>query len=177
MHNLITIPKGVLIKDGHKIIIESFKISPFTVTEAEYALFDKNRVTENPTHPVVNISYHEAEAYAKSLGCRLPTELEWEYACLAGSSGPISEELDHYAWYVKNSDEKLHPIGQKRPNKWGLYDMLGNVWEWCQTEEPYKYLKGGSYWNYAWSCRSAYRAEFAPFDQSLNIGFRLAADI
>src|SRR4029450_2594642 len=63
---------------------------------------------------------------------RLPTETEWEYACRAGTSGPTYGPLDSIAWHLGNSDDRPHPVGQKAPNPWGFYDMLGNVWELCQ---------------------------------------------
>jgi len=92
--------------------------------------------------PVVGISWDDARAYCEWLGeltgkqYRLPTEAEWEYACRAGtetrwSFGNKERDLGEYAWYAGNADGKLHPVAEKRPNPWGLYDMHGNVWEWC----------------------------------------------
>src|SRR5690606_13265999 len=68
---------------------------------------------------------------ASKNGYRLPTEAEWEYACKAGTNEPRYGELNEVAWFKSNSCGSTHPVGTKRPNSWGLYDMLGNVWEWC----------------------------------------------
>jgi len=91
---------------------------------------------------VVGISWEDALAYCEWLSeltgqqYRLPTEAQWEYACRAGtetrwSVGDDERQLDEYAWYAANADEKLHAVARKRPNPWGLFDMHGNVWEWC----------------------------------------------
>ena len=127
---------------------------------------------------------------------RLPTEAEWEYACRAGSTtrfsfGDDEGKLGEYAWYSKNSSRSIHPAGQKRSNNWGLYDMYGNVWEWCQDwygEYPSwpetdpqgpswgagRVVRGGGWCYYAQTCRSATRVDFAQ-DRSFNaLGFRLA---
>jgi len=93
---------------------------------------------------VEQVSYDDAQEFIQKLNLkegtdkyRLPTEAEWEYACRAGTDtaycfGNDESRLKEYAWYEKNSDSKTHPVGLLKPNAWGLYDTLGNVWEWCQ---------------------------------------------
>jgi formylglycine-generating enzyme required for sulfatase activity len=138
-------------------------------------------------------------------GYRLPTEAEWEYACRAPKDpgdatkhpfGSDESELANYAWFDGNSDKKTHPVGQKRPNRWGLYDMQGNVYEWCQdvySEVAYRFsrdadplgpaaagashrvFRGGS-WNYGpWYCRPASRYRLTPDYRNDSLGFRVAA--
>jgi len=100
-------------------------------------------ISQRDDHPVVCVAWSDATDYGKWLGqktghaYRLPTEAEWEYACRAGSRqaysfGPDARELSKYGWYVDNSGGKTHPVGQKKPNSWGLFDMHGNAREWCQ---------------------------------------------
>ena len=80
--------------------------------------------------PVVNVTWDEGVAFCSAFGARLPSEIEWEYAGRAGSSAARYGEIDAIAWYAGNSDKRAHPVGRKAPNAFGLYDMLGNVWEW-----------------------------------------------
>jgi len=129
-------------------------------------------------------------------GYRLPTETEWEYACRAGTQTRYSfsddeSELGDYAWFDKNSNGQPHPVGQKKRNPWGLYDMHGNVWEWVQDcyHDSYKdasadgsawetgncqrrVLRGGSFGNWAWNLRSAYRGWNSPGSRGGYGGFR-----
>lgn len=95
-----------------------------------------------------------------AVGYRLPTEAEWEYACRAGSTTPRYGELDEIAWYRDNSGDCLRDVGGKLPNAWGLYDMLGNVWEWwfdrynLEVYGDYRVLRGGGWSDPGWSCRA-----------------------
>jgi formylglycine-generating enzyme required for sulfatase activity len=106
---------------------------------------------ENPSgfkgdanRPVENVSWDAVQAFIRKVNenehtfpCRLPTEAQWEYACRAGETTRYSfddsaSQLGEYAWYAENAGGATHPVGQKKPNPWGLYDMHGNVWEWVQ---------------------------------------------
>ena len=147
-------------------------------------------------HPVVYVSWFAAKAYCEWAGGRLPTEAEWEYACRAGSTtkycfGDSYSQLGDYAWFNKNSDGSTHPVGQKKPNAWGIYDMHGNVWEWRSSKyESYPYkaddgredlkdtgsrrvVRGGGWYNSVGLCRSSYRISLTPTRCLFNYGFRV----
>ena len=132
-------------------------------------------------------------------GFRLPTEAEWEYACRAKSTtlypfGDDASKLGEHAWYSNNSQSNTHPVGKKLPNAWGVYDMLGNVWEWCADGYDAKYyassppadppgvpgpparvIRGGGYHDLTEVCRPADRDRGAPADRGIDVGFRVAA--
>ncbi len=156
--------------------------------------------------PVESVTWDDAIAFCQKLtereraagrlpeGCAftLPTEAQWEYACRAGTTGPFAGDLDAMAWYNKNSGRTTHPVGQKQPNAWGLYDMHGNVWEWVldwygdysggavtdpagPTTGANRVHRGGSWSNAASDCRSADRhGDLASDRSSHSLGFRLA---
>jgi formylglycine-generating enzyme required for sulfatase activity len=154
------------------------------------------------SNPVERVSWEDCQAWLKGLGevyslmqPSLPTEAQWEYACRAGSTGSYcfggeERELEKYAWYDENCGNTTHAVGEKLPNAWGLYDVHGNVWEWCQDSlgkftkasvtDPVgppkgttRVIRGGSWVNPARSLRSACRAGFAPGVRGGTLGFRL----
>jgi len=157
-------------------------------------------------HPVVCVSWNDAKSFIDWLNLqdsinvyRLPSEAEWEYACRAGtttaySTGETESDLAHAGWYAGNSNSKTHPVGKKKPNAWGLYDMHGNVWEWCEDwyhdsydnassdgrawvspEGTFRVLRGGSWFYYDWFCQSSYRGRYFPDVRYSGIGFRVVA--
>jgi formylglycine-generating enzyme required for sulfatase activity len=182
----------------HKVTLtQAFELGQYEVTQEQY----EKVMGKNPSHfkgkqnPVEKVSWDEAVEFCRKLSelpaekkagyvYRLPTEAEWEYACRAGtktkySCGDSESELGDYAWSVKNSGRTTHPVGQKKPNAWGLYDMHGNVWELCQdwygkypsgsTTDPTgaasgsdRVLRGGSWFRSSDYCRSAFRIRFTP---------------
>ena len=145
---------------------------------------------KNDNCPVECVSWSDCQKFCFQLGFQLPTEAQWEYACRAGSSDTYAGNLNEMAWYDSNSGNKTHPVGMKKPNAWGLYDMHGNVWEWCQDwqllpypgvseTDPvgpsngiYRVHRGGSWRHGGTWCRSAYRSGHTPDDPASYIGFR-----
>jgi formylglycine-generating enzyme required for sulfatase activity len=113
-------------------------------------------------------------------GFRLPSEAEWEYACRAGTSGVRYGELDDIAWYRGNSGGEVHQVAAKAPNQWNLFDMIGNVWEWCWdvfdpgVYGPYRVFRGGGWQDHPRACRASCRRKSHPTFRIDDLGFRLA---
>ncbi|CCI36663.1 formylglycine-generating enzyme family protein [Microcystis aeruginosa] len=181
-------------KPQHQVKVNSFAIGKYPVTQAQYeAVMGTNPsyFKNNPQNPVEKVSWNDAQAFCQKLSqitgktYRLPTEAEWEYACRAGTTtrfyfGDDANQLGDYAWYDGNSQKTTHPVGQKRPNAWGLHDMIGNVWEWCKDDwhsthenaprdgsawikngnDNRSPLRGGSWCLNPNGCRSAFRINF-----------------
>ena len=188
----------------HEVTLSKpFYMGKYAVTQEQY----EKVMGANPSHfkgaknPVETVSWDNAQDFCKKLSAtsgktvRLPTEAEREYACRAGSTttycfGDNENGLGEYAWYASNSDNKTHPVGEKKPNAWGLYDMHGNVWEWCQdwygdypagaVTDPQgaaqgagRVLRGGCWGGVPGGCRSARRGSGFPGCRSGGVGFRV----
>lgn len=183
-----------------------FYIGRFEVTQAEWqkVMGASDSHFKGDRLPVEKVSWNDAQSFINKLNARgevqfryrLPTEAEWEYACRAGTTGDYAGVLNEMAWFSENSVSKTHDVGGKRPNAWGLADMHGNVWEWCDDyyHESYKgaptdgsawvtgglmrdrMLRGGS-WDFAANVlRSAFRKGATPTLRRNYIGFRVVAD-
>jgi formylglycine-generating enzyme len=152
------------------------------------------------TKPVETVSWDDCQAFLQRLNARLdglearlPAEAEWEYACRAGTTTATwvgDFQRDSIAWYRGNSGGTTHPVAQKAANPWGLYDMLGNVWEWCADFVSYDpimvqtsrdvapdlpcVMRGGSWRSRGMNVRAAYRTAGMPRDRSTRVGLRLA---
>lgn len=190
----------------HRVTISYFFYMGRTeVTQAQ----GQQVMGSNPSHfkgdnlPVEQVSWDDAQAFVDKLNqlhdsyfYRLPSEAEWEYACRAGSTGDYADALDSMAWYSDNSGGTTHEVGTKQANAFGLYDMHGNVWEWCEDwyhssyngapldgsawlnggEQKYRVLRGGSWFSHGSNyTRSAYRGWYSPELRFNYVGFRVVA--
>jgi len=210
-------------KPVYEVTVDKFMMGQYEVTLGEFKQFveqsshevkggdfcnwQEGRFAENDEQPVQCINWNDAIAYTQWLSkqtgkqYRLPTEAEWEYAARAGSDtlytfGNDEKQLKDYAWYEGNSGNKTHPVGQKRPNQWNLYDMHGNVYEWVQDwyDENYyanspenhprgaekgssRVIRGGSWFSTAINLRSANRLNGHPSNRLNYLGFRLTRTV
>lgn len=191
-------------KPPHEVTVPAFYIGKFQINQAQWsAVMGKDN---NPSNnkgddlPVENVSWDDAQEFCRRLSAltgnkyRLPTEAEWEYACRAGTTGDYAGTLDEMS---NQSSDKTYPVGQYKPNAFGLYDMHGNVWEWCEDvwhgsykdaptdgsawlsggDSSRRVLRGGSWLIIQVYCRSASRNWLDPGFRDFNIGFRVVREI
>jgi formylglycine-generating enzyme required for sulfatase activity len=206
-------------EEQHQVTIsKDYYLGVTEVTQGQYekvmgtnpSHFQKRviRKSDSSMYPVELVSWEDAVEFCKKLSdlpaeknagrvYRLPTEAEWEYACRAGSKtaysfGESARSLGDYAWFSENSSFQTHPVGEKKANAWGLYDMHGNVWEWCSDwygeygkgavsdpsgpqEGAERVCRGGDFMNLFRGWRSAYRSKMHPAVRINNTGgFRIA---
>jgi len=154
-----------------------------TITFKEAVIFCNKISVQNGLTPCYLIQDESEEIFFEKSanGYRLPTEAEWEYACKAGSTDIRYGQLSDIAWYKDNSDNKTHNVGQKAPNAWGLYDMLGNVWEWCsdlydtEVYGSYRIFRGGGFCDVERSVMATTRRRSHPLKFKIeDLGFRIA---
>jgi sulfatase modifying factor 1 len=189
----------------HRVELSAFGMASTAVTAELFALLDRRRLDVSAgdgQRPAVDVSWFEAALFALWMGCRLPTEAEWEFACGAGVDSEWccerEEQLPRYAWLSENAGAALHPVARREPNSFGLFDMHGNVWEWCADayaqdwygrsprRDPVnraapadgdRVCRGGSMHALAEMCRTRYRMHEPPGFWAHDLGFRLARDV
>ncbi|MCX4530445.1 formylglycine-generating enzyme family protein [Streptomyces sp. NBC_00841] len=188
-----------------------YRLAAFPITQAHYAQVTGQRPSsaQGDRLPVEGVSWWDAVRFCNALseqeglaaayrlrtdvegidwdatadGYRLPTEAEWEHACRAGTADARYGQLDEIAWHRGNSRERIHDVGGKQPNAWGMYDMLGNVWEWCwdiydaEVYGSYRVLRGGGWFDEHWSCRASVRRRSHPTFRIDDVGFRIARSV
>ncbi len=195
-----------------KIELDSFQLSKFPVTQSLYeSIMGENpSMRKGNSLPVENVSWIDAVTFCNQLsesleqtkcynidlksgnisyntdasGYRLPTEAEWQYACQAGSQNIRYGNLLDIAWFKDNSANQTQEVGKKEPNEWGLYDMLGNVWEWCSdiydetVYGSYRVFRGGGWCDTERSVMATTRRRSHPFSFKIDdLGFRVAKNI
>jgi formylglycine-generating enzyme required for sulfatase activity len=191
---------------NHSVTLSPFQICAIPTTNEMFAVFDPPRRSASSAvlaRPAVDVTWFDAAVFAKWVGCRLPSEAEWEYACGAGRSDEwccALCDLPRYAWYSENADRHIHPAGTREPNTFGIFDMHGNVWEWCQDVHASNYYarspeldpvndvdpfvsalenvqrvsRGGGFLALAEMCRVRYRLHDPASYSASDLGFRLA---
>ncbi|MTI39850.1 formylglycine-generating enzyme family protein [Fulvivirga lutimaris] len=185
----------------HKVTItKGFWLAETEFTQAQWEKIMGNNPSLNKAwnHPVDQVSYNDVQSLLTKINkegksFRLPTEAEWEYACRAGSDKAYVQPIDDMVWHIGNSGGQLHPVATKKPNGWGLYDMQGNILEWCsdwfiedntnESTNPkgpksgtHKVQRGGQFTGRTKHTRAADRQRGLPDDSDFYVGFRLAAD-
>lgn len=193
------------------VISKSFFVSKYPITQEQYEVVigtNPSKFRYEKNLPVESVTWFDAKVFCQKLTeiigklVRLPSETEWEYFCRANSTtefffGDNENLLTDYAWFELNSDDKTHPVGLKKPNSWGLFDMVGNVWEWCEDvwksdytnfpvdgsanlqnieKQDRRATRGGSFAMNAFRCRSSYRSFDWNDSATEKLGFRVVME-
>lgn len=188
----------------HDVTLDAFAVTRTEITQAQFEArmgFNPSAHPNCPDCPADSVNWFDAQAFCEEVGGRLPTEAEWEYAARGGSTldyycGDDPSCVDDIAWNSKNAGGGTHPVGQKTPNDFGLYDVLGNVFEWVAdwwamdtysvspasnptgpADGEKRVIRGGSWlWHYEGPLRHSCRQNARPEAEQNNIGFRCARD-
>ena len=201
---------------AHEVTIsQGFYLGKYEITQGQWKAVmggrpwaGKANVQEDPNHPAVYISWNDLQGFSRRLNSkageelyRLPAEAEWEYACRAGTTtlwsfGDDEKQLKNHAWYYDNTwkegEKYAHAVGKKQPNPWGLYDMHGNVYQWCadwhqrnyyqesppadptcETASYHRVIRGGCFDDAPSNCRTTYRSMNDPSDRNHSVGLRV----
>lgn len=197
-------------KKTWRVDVRPFYLSKFLVTQELYSFISGQNPSlfKSPDNPVEMVSWLESVKFCNQLsalagfreyyivnengevvinntadGYRLPTDAEWEYACKGNTGKPRYGEIDEIAWYESNSNGTTHKVGLKAPNEWGLYDMLGNVWEWCEdlydveVYGSYRVFRGGGWSDQERGILATNRRRSHPTYKIEDLGFRIARSI
>jgi formylglycine-generating enzyme required for sulfatase activity len=185
-------------KPIHTVSIKPFLMSKYETTQAVWQKIMQSDPSnfKGANRPVERVSWDMCQTFCQKTGLQLPSEAQWEYACRAGTTGKwyygdSESQLGEYAWYDGNSGSQTHDVGGRQPNAFGLYDMSGNVWEWCQDwwHDNYngapsdgrvwdtptgsdRLFRGGSWYYDPQYCRSAARYYYSPDSSYYDLGFR-----
>lgn len=198
-------------RSNWRVEVAPFAIDPYAVTVGLWEAVTGEARGAEPRVPVTDVSWNDAVRFCNRLseqlglrpcyshgddsdardvrwdrsadGLRLPTEAEWEQACRAGSAEPRYGPLDAIAWHEGNSGGRIHEVGTREPNAWGLYDTIGNAWEWCwdvydpEVYGPYRVFRGGGWADAPRGCRASCRRRSHPTFRIDDLGFRLARNL
>ena len=201
---MVKVEGGMFEREGNMVVLDGFQICKFQVTQRlwECVMYNNPSDCKGERRPVESVSYEDVQKFIGKLNertgkqFRLPTEAEWEFAARGGNNSKGfkyagSNNPGDVAWFDDNSGGKTHPVGEKSPNELGLYDMSGNVWEWCQdwygnyptemsvnpkgpNRGSYRVNRGGSWYDSESYCAVSFRDSDSPSRRNRDLGFRLA---